>query len=238
LNEIVAAKDLPLHLSDRVFLAYLYARCLDRINDHEGCWKFCDDWLDRIAEVQATNPVPRHNSVELERVRAVTIADGFCIGKMKDGKRMIAPAAFEFFTQIVRDKELRTAGDFCYLARFHEWTEKYEQAYAVLAEAQLLYPEYWEIPFQRAAFRVRTADYQNAINSAQRAAELAPWKTQAWQQLAGILVSSMAKSENSSLRISGDEQFEHMLNSLIGLVESGFDLAVGLESFVRPVMEQ
>jgi predicted transcriptional regulator YheO len=52
------------------------------------------------------------------------------------------------------------------------------------------------------------------------------------------LVSSMAKSENSSLRISGDEQFEHMLNSLIGLVESGFDLAVGLESFVRPVMEQ
>ena len=28
-DEIVAAKDLPLHLSDRAFLAYLYARCLD-----------------------------------------------------------------------------------------------------------------------------------------------------------------------------------------------------------------
>ncbi|MBI3681776.1 MAG: protein kinase, partial [Acidobacteria bacterium] len=77
--EIAAAKDLPLHLSDRVFLAYLCARCLDRVNAHKRCLKFCDDWLKRIAEVQATNPVPRHNIVKLERVRAVTIADGFCI---------------------------------------------------------------------------------------------------------------------------------------------------------------
>jgi tetratricopeptide (TPR) repeat protein len=186
-DEIVAAEDLPLHVSDRVFLAYLFARCLDRVNDHRGCWEFCDDWLKRIAEVQVTNPVPRHRSVRIERVRAATIADGFCIGKMKDGQRVIAPIASEFFSHIVRDEGLREAGDFCYLARLHEWMEEYEEAYAVLTEARLLYPGYWEIPFQRAVFRLRAGHEQEALRPAQRAAELAPWKTQAWKLLATIL---------------------------------------------------
>jgi tetratricopeptide (TPR) repeat protein len=186
-DEIVAVKNVPLHVSDRVFLAYLFARCLDRVNDHRGCWEFCDDWLKRIAEVQATNPVPRHRSVRLERVRAATIADGFCIGKMKDGQRVIAPISSEFFAHIVRDEVLREAGDFCYLARLNEWMGEYEEAYAVLTGSQLLYPGYWEIPFQGAVFRLRAGDEQEAIRPAQRAAELAPWKTQTWELLATIL---------------------------------------------------
>ena len=131
---------------------------------------------------------------------------------------MIAPAAFEFFAQIVRDKELRTPGDFCYLARFHEWTEEYEQAYAVLAEAQFLYPEYWEIPFQRAAFRVRAADYQDAINSAQRAAELAPWKTQAWQLLAQIC-GSLGEVNRAADATTRAEEVQRVRNQLAAQVE-------------------
>lgn len=185
--EIVAAKEMPLHVSDRVFLAYLFARCLDRVNDHKGCWEFCDDWLKRIAEIQATNPVPRYNIVRLERVRAVTIADGFCIGRMTDdGKRVIVPGAAEFFAQIVRDEQMREPGDFCYLARFYEWTEKYEDAEALLAQAQSLYPHYWEIPFQRAALRFRAGEYRGAIDSAEQATQLAPWKTQTWELLGKV----------------------------------------------------
>jgi tetratricopeptide (TPR) repeat protein len=200
--EIVAAKDLPLHISDRVFLAYLFARCLDRVNDHKGCWEFCDDWLKRIAEIEVTNPVPRYNIVRLERVRAVTISDGFCIGKMKDGQRVITPVAAEFFAHVVRDEALREPGDFCYLARLHEWMEEYEEAYTVLTEAQSLYPEYWEIPFQRAAFRGRAGAYQDAIHSAQRAAELAPWKTQTWELLAEVFggLGNVTQAESASRR--------------------------------------
>ena len=201
-TEIIAAENLPLHVSDRAFLAYLFARCLDRVNDHKGCWKFCDDWLKRIAEVQATNPVPRHNTVRLERVRAATIADGFCIGKVKDGQRVIAPLAAEFFAHIVRDEERRESGDFCYLARLHEWMEEYEEAEAVLTQAQSLYPEHWEIPFQRAAFRDRAGDYSGAIDSAEQAVEFAPWRPQTWRLLGKILgcLGKVGKAESATKR--------------------------------------
>lgn len=197
--EIVAAKDLPLHVSDRVFLAYLFARCLDRVNDNKGCLKFCDDWLKRMAEVQTTNPAPRYNMVRLERVRAVTIADGFCIGRMThDGKRVIVPGVAEFFAQIVRDEQMREPGDFCYLARFHEWTEEFEEAEAILTQAQSLYPEYWEIPFQRAVFRVRAENFGDALDFAEQASRLAPWKTQAWELL-GTVNNALGKSGPSEI---------------------------------------
>lgn len=185
-DELAAVKDLPFHFLDRIFLAYLFARCLDRVNDHKGCWEFCDNWLKKIAELNEANGVPRHHVVRLERVRAVTIADGYCIGKMKDDQRVIAPVAAEFFSHIVHDRELREPGDFSYLARLHEWMEEYDHAHAVLTEAQSLYPQYWEVPFQQAAFRVRSGDFREAAGPAEKATQLAPWKTQTWKLLAEI----------------------------------------------------
>ncbi|MBK7929081.1 MAG: hypothetical protein IPJ98_16880 [Bryobacterales bacterium] len=114
------------------------------------------------------------------------MADGFCIGMMKDGQRVIAPAAAEFFANIVRDEQLREPGDFCSLARLHEWVEDYTEAGAVLDQAEALYPAFWEIPFQRAAFRVRAEDHRGAMDAASGAAELAPWKTQTWELLGKI----------------------------------------------------
>jgi tetratricopeptide (TPR) repeat protein len=201
-DEIGDTKALPLHISDRVFLAYLIARCLDGLNAHKQCCDFCDGWLKRIAEVQATNPMPRHNVVRLERVRAVTIADGYCIGHMQEGKRVMVREAYEFFSQIVHDAELREAGDFCYLARLHEWMEEYEKAHVVLTEAESLYPEFWEIPFNRAAFRMRAGDNSGAMNSADRAAQLAPWKAQSWRLLAKALagIGKVTEAESASRR--------------------------------------
>ena len=115
--EIVNMREMATHNSDRIFLAYLTARCLVGVNDDKGCLKFCDDWLKKIAEIKETDLKEKYNVVRLERVRAVTIADGFCIGKMTtDGKRVIVPEAVEFFARIVRDKQMREPSDFCYLA--------------------------------------------------------------------------------------------------------------------------
>jgi hypothetical protein len=68
---------------------------------------------------------------------------------------------------IVGDGEFREAGDFCYLARLHEWMGEDGEAAAVLARAEELYAKYWEIPFQRASFRVRAGEYDHVADSAE-----------------------------------------------------------------------
>ncbi len=220
--EINAMYDMPLHDSDRFFLAHLMARCLDRVNDHKSCLKFCNDWLKRISEVQETNPVSQYNIVRLERVRAATIADGFCIGQMTtDGKRVIVPEVPEFFTQIVRDEERREPGDFCYLARFREWTEKHEEAEAVLAQAQSLYPEYWEIPFQRAAFRCRAGDYSGAIDSAEHATQLAPWKTPTWHLL-GMVHDGLGRSGQAEIAKDRAKEVQQAREQLADEIATAF----------------
>lgn len=103
-----------------------------------------------------------------------------------DGARVIVPDVGKFFAAIVHDEASRQAGDFCYLARLHEWMQEFEDAEAVLIEAQSLYPRYWEIPFQRAAFRDRAKDHQGALFSAEQATEFAPWKRQTWWLLGEI----------------------------------------------------
>ena len=204
-DEIRETGDLPMHTTDRVFLASILAQCLDGLAAHEQCWKFCDGWLKRIAEVQQTNPVPRHSVVHLERIRAITIADGYCIGMMKNGQRVIAPIAADFFALIVRDTDARIAGDFCYLARLHEWMEEYDEAYAVLDEGESLYPEYWEFEYDRATFRLRGGDYGGATPSAERAVDLAPWKAQTWRLLANIQERAGKLSEAGIANSRADE---------------------------------
>jgi len=187
--ELSEMRRLPTHTSDRIYLAYLAARCMDRVNDYEGCLKFCNDWLSKISEIDDTDLSGRHNVVKLERVRASTLADGFCIGKMTSaGKRVVVPDVVEFFARIIHDEKLREPGDFCYLARLREWTEQYEEAETVLCRARSLYPRYWEIPFQQASFRWRARDFGAAIDHAERAVELAPWRTQTWKLLAMVQV--------------------------------------------------
>ena len=220
--EIKTTYDMPLHDSDRFFLAHLMARCLDRVNDHKGCLKFCDDWLKRISEVQETNPVSRHNIVSLERVRAATIADGFCIGQMTtNGERVIVPDVAEFFTQIVHDEQMRKSEDFCYLARFHEWTEKYEEAEAALTQGQGLYPEYWEIPFQRAAFQVRAGSYSSAADSAEHATQLAPWKTQTWRLL-GKVYNGLGRSGQAKIAEDRAKEIQRVREQLAGEIATAF----------------
>lgn len=204
-DEIADTKDLSMHLSDRIFLASLVARCLDGMGAHKECWEFCDRWLKHIADIEHSNSVPRHSIVSIERVRAVTITDGYCIGKMKDGQRVIAPVAAKFFAHIVRDTELRRPDDFCYLARLHEWMEEYERAYAVLGDGESLFPEHWEFAFNRAAFRVRAGDYPGALQPAELATESAPWKPQAWRLLAKALDGAGRTSESSRATIRAEE---------------------------------
>jgi hypothetical protein len=103
---------------------------------------------------------------------------GSALAMMRDGERIISSLAAEFFGNVVHDEETRQPEDFCYLARLHEWAGECEQAFAVLAQGRSLYPGYWEIPFQHASFRGRAGEPDAALDDAEQATQLAPWKTQ------------------------------------------------------------
>lgn len=218
--ELVDMQDLPDHNSDRIFIAYLIARCLDGANAHDACLRFCDKWLKRFSELSDTELKERHNVVRLERVRASTIADGLCIGRMTStGERVIVPDAMEFFARTIHDEELREPGDFCYLARFREWTEQHEEAESVLDRAEALYPRYWETPFQRASFRWRARDFGNAIGQAERAAELAPWRAQTWRLLA-MVQEGLGRSDKAEATEARATEIERIRQELASSIES------------------
>jgi tetratricopeptide (TPR) repeat protein len=124
---------------------------------------------------------------------------------MKNGQRVIAPDAAEFFAHILRDTGLREADDFCYLAQLHEWMEEYEEAYAALSKGESLYPDHWKFALNRAAFRARAGDYSAALPNAERATQLAPWKAQSWRLLAMILEDIGRPSEAESANTRAEE---------------------------------
>jgi serine/threonine protein kinase len=179
-HEISGVLDLPWCAGDRAHLAYLQARCLDRVSDYSGCFTSCEKNLEWMLKNPA---VPRAFVIQVERVRAMTLTYGYCIGKEKEGRRYIITIAEEFFARIVHDKKHRQAVDFCYLAELHEWIRKHREADSVLDEAAALYPKYWQIPWRKANFLMARREYYKAVGPAEEASRLAPWKHQTWQVL-------------------------------------------------------
>jgi tetratricopeptide (TPR) repeat protein len=151
------------------------AMCIDRTAAHADCVAYCDEWLAKLPD-----------NTDLRRVRAETIVDGFCIGKEKDGVRIVEPSSLEFFSTIVRQPERRQLSDFCYLARLQEWMGDVHNAMELLSEAKTLWPDSWNIPFNAASFQLRANDLQAARTNALTATEAAPWRPQAWRLLAHV----------------------------------------------------
>ena len=60
----------------------------------------CDLWIPRLP-----------SCVAIRRIRAETIADGFCIGMMADSKPVFDRTSYEFFFEIVNYPKQRVATD-------------------------------------------------------------------------------------------------------------------------------
>ena len=75
-DEIVSVKDLDLHVSDRLALVTLQAKCLNRTGAHKECWEFCDRWLQQ----KVPDSVSPHWMVELERLKAITMPTASALG--------------------------------------------------------------------------------------------------------------------------------------------------------------
>jgi tetratricopeptide (TPR) repeat protein len=170
--------------------------CLDRSGLHKECVDFCNKWFERFPD-----------NIELQRTKAETIIDGFCIGRKKDGIPLVERSSLDFFETIVDEKDKRKVSDFCYLARLYEWVGKIDEAISLLDEAAITAPNYWEIPFNRASFQWRLNELEDSLANALKATQIAPWRTQTWRLLARIY-SSLNLEEKAEEAINKAEYVE------------------------------
>jgi serine/threonine protein kinase/Flp pilus assembly protein TadD len=174
--------------------ALMYAECLNRVAAFKECVEFCDKWLQSVPSF-----------VELQRVRAETIVDGYCIGAEKDGARIVEAQTLEFFTTIVENADKRRASDFRYLARLKEWMGDVQTALDLLDKAEQLEPNHWEVSFNRAVFYLHVGEGKTALYHAQKACNLGPWRPQTWRLISVIQDSAQMKPEAEESRLRAEK---------------------------------
>lgn len=192
INELKEMFNLPTHTSIQELGVAQFAECLDRLGMHKECLDFCDEWIKKFPE-----------NVSLQRIRAETIVDGFCIGRIKEGTQIIERSSLEFFEAII-ETDKRQVSDFCYLARLYEWMEKVDEAMELLDKAELLAPDYWEIPFNRASFLLRANELESSLKDALKSTQTASWRPQTWKVLARVYSSLNLEKESKQALEKGE----------------------------------
>ncbi|MGI8542125.1 MAG: protein kinase domain-containing protein [Aridibacter sp.] len=186
-EEISQITQLPIHKNILELALVKLSMCLDRTGQHKECMDFCDKWLEKFPD-----------SIGLKRIKSETIVDGFCIGRLHNGNRVVDGSSLEFFENIVNKEKERKVSDFCYLARLYEWMGKIDEAFQLLEKAKLISPKYWEIPFNVASFCHRLEDFEEAERFALDATKLSPWRTQSWRLLSAIYESLELYSDSEN----------------------------------------
>lgn len=174
------------------------ARCLDLAAEHRACKDFCDKWLEALP-----------GDVNLQRIRAETIVDGFCIGHERNGERIVERSSLEFFESIVQDTERRRPTDYSYLARLKEWMGDLSAARRLLTEAAEPWPEFWGAPYDFALLELRAGNHRLAEQLARDAIRLAPWRPQPWRAIAQVLERMGRASEAGAATRRAEEIGRH-----------------------------
>jgi serine/threonine protein kinase len=181
------------------------ARCYDSLGDFQECLEFCGRWLKKLP-----------NNVHLQRVRAETLVDGYCIGQIQEGVRVVERSSLEFFENVVQT-ENREVTDLCYLARLYEWMGKLNRAFELLEEAESNARGFWEPPYDMAVILWREGRSDEALPLAERACDLAPWRRQPlW------LLSKIHESFGNDVKV---KELNHRVESLDTILTELYSVA-------------
>lgn len=175
-------------------LAMTAARALDRSGAHRECVDLCDRWLQEFP-----------GDIELQRIRASTIVDGFCIGKERDGVRVVERTSLAFFERVIAEPATRLTADLLYLARLREWMGDVSAAKALAAQARVERADWWEPAFVLGGFEWREGNLEACRELLQVAATLAPWRPQPWRFLEHVLRSANLTAEAASAAVKAED---------------------------------
>jgi Flp pilus assembly protein TadD len=177
--------------------AEIEARALLQLREYAGCLARCNKGL-----------VEFPNSTSLARTRARAFADGFILGVETGGRRAVDDAAMSFFEKAIASPSGREPGDFVTLARYREWTGRADDGIAVLREGLASLPKSWEVAVALARFLERRGDFEDALEVAQDAVRLAPFRPEAWRALAAVkgIVGPKAEADEARQKAAQAEK--------------------------------
>jgi tetratricopeptide (TPR) repeat protein len=155
--------------------AEIEARALLQLREYAGCLARCNKGLAEFPD-----------STSLARTRARAFAEGFILGVETGGRRAVDDASMSFFEKAIASPSGGEPGDFVTLARYREWTGRADDGIAVLREGLAALPKSWEIAVALARFLERRGDFEDALEIAQDAVRLAPFRPEAWRALAAV----------------------------------------------------
>ncbi len=185
-DQISTVMEWKLHLSDRLYLIYVQAYCLDRMGVHKESAALCEHWLNWIDKQGPQVRVSDISRVRLQRVRAITIFDGL-LDIPENAYITEYPEEVWFLHRITYNQDLREARDFYYSAHLFERMDKFDDAQVELATGAFLYPDYWRFACAEARLMRHAQRKYEALYAAQAATRFAPWRRETWQSLACCL---------------------------------------------------
>lgn len=183
--------------------SYYVARNLLWTSEFVECKKFCEKWL-------ITFP----NSILLKRILSETLVDGYVIGNIQNGVRIVEKSSLEFFSSIIKDEVNRIPSDFKFLADIHSWmgdAENINYAISILKEGLKIYPDYWKFRFTISAIYHQYNYFDEALQEANKAMQMAPWRESIHFLLASIYkdkgdMINAAKYEQEGLNLKQQKQ--------------------------------
>ncbi|MDO4510275.1 MAG: hypothetical protein Q4B68_00475, partial [Bacteroidales bacterium] len=195
-----------------VVLVTYTAKNLLWTSDFQRGLEFCDKWLKHWPD-----------SINLQRVRAEILVDGYVLGKVnKDGYRIIERSSLDFFTNIVKDGEACLPSDIVYLSKIHFWMEDQEKinyALNLLQKSMTKFPDYWQFDYYIAQAYLHCGYKKQALHFAQESNRKAPWRETTYKLLAKVYKETY-QSDTDSNYVKYCKLFEEYNSRKIALYDS------------------
>jgi len=179
--------------------ACLSAELLQEMKGYRECVEFCSKWIPTLV-------IDAHKEW-MERIRAKVLADHFMIGMDQGDKRVVQEDAVRFFQTKVENEQQPAAEDLLYWARINEWLGYPEIALELVARSESSAPNWWEPSAHRAHFLFRQGKIAEAIQAAQRAVDLAPYRPEPIDNLVWMFNATDRHSEAELAKKRADEVF-------------------------------
>jgi tetratricopeptide (TPR) repeat protein len=199
-KELAEFFHMPMHESLRERCVALAVQCRLWLSLFKECIELSDKWIGKFP-----------SSVLLLRPRAEAFADGFVIGHVKDGVRIVEKSSLEFFESIIENPQQRTASDFCFLAKLKNWIGFTDKALEILSDASVHFPSAWNVSFHRANILLMSGDPSAALPFARDAVLKGRWHASPWELLATIchalsMFDEAAESRQKGIDITAERE--------------------------------